>query len=191
MRAGGPSTSFGVPAGPSLTTKPYARHPTPCTLHPTPYTLHPTPYSTTKCQALWQHAARHVARSPDSQKATMGKELMAPKTDCTTRIPYGVAFPVTANHAAKGSVSVNLGNTGNLKIGRYWQHAARHVSRGALAGSASAVGGGWTFDHPLFLITPPYIAHFMGACSAKGEWSLFSLSLSRSSLSRLSTQCSP
>jgi len=31
---------------------------------------------------------------------------------------------------------------------------------------------------PLFLITYPYIAHRMGACSAKGEWSLFSLSLS-------------
>ena len=32
--------------------------------------------------------------------------------------------------------------------------------------------------HALFLITYPYIAHCMGACSAKGEWSLFSLSLS-------------
>ena len=29
---------------------------------------------------------------------------------------------------------------------------------------------------PLFLITYPDIAHCMGACSAKGEWSLFSLS---------------
>jgi len=44
-----------------------------------------------------------------------------------------------------------------------------------------------TFDHPLFLITSPYIAHCMGACGAKGEWSLFSLS----SLSRLSTPCPP
>ena len=35
------------------------------------------------------------------------------------------------------------------------------------------------FDHPLFLITYPYIALCMGACSAKGGWSLFSLSLSR------------
>jgi len=33
-------------------------------------------------------------------------------------------------------------------------------------------------DHPLFLTTHPYIAHCMGACSAKGEWSLFSLALS-------------
>ena len=32
--------------------------------------------------------------------------------------------------------------------------------------------------HPLFFITYPYIAHCMGACSAKGDWSLFSLSLS-------------
>jgi len=31
------------------------------------------------------------------------------------------------------------------------------------------------FDPPLLLITPPYIAHCMGACRAKGEWSLFSL----------------
>ena len=48
-----------------------------------------------------------------------------------------------------------------------------------------------TFDPPLFLITYPYIAHCMGACSAKGEWSLFSLSLSLSSLSRLSTPFPP
>ena len=31
---------------------------------------------------------------------------------------------------------------------------------------------------PLFLTTSPYIAHCMGACSAKGEWGLFSPSLS-------------
>ena len=31
-------------------------------------------------------------------------------------------------------------------------------------------------DLPLFLITSPYVAHCMGACSAKREWSLFSLS---------------
>ena len=42
---------------------------------------------------------------------------MAPSTDHTTRIPSGVASPVTTNHAAKGSVFVNLRNTGNLKIG--------------------------------------------------------------------------
>ena len=45
------------------------------------------------------------------------------------------------------------------------------------------------FEHQLFLITPSYIAHCMGACIAKGEWSLSFLSLS--SLSRLSTPCSP
>ena len=50
-----------------------------------------------------------------------------------------------------------------------------------------------TFDHPLFSIAYPYIAHCMRACRAKGEWSLFSLSLSPPplSLSRLSTPCSP
>ena len=42
-----------------------------------------------------------------SQKATMGRELMAPRTDRTTRIPSGVASPVATNHAAKGSVFVN------------------------------------------------------------------------------------
>ena len=47
----------------------------------------------------------------------MGMELMAPRTDRTTRIPSGVASPVTANHAAKGCVFVNLRNAGNLKIG--------------------------------------------------------------------------
>ena len=39
----------------------------------------------------------------------MGKERMAPRTDRTTRIPSGVASPVTTKHAAKGSVFVNLG----------------------------------------------------------------------------------
>ena len=47
----------------------------------------------------------------------LGRELMAPRTDRTTRIPSGVASPVTTNHAAKGSVFVNLRNGGNLKIG--------------------------------------------------------------------------
>ena len=32
-----------------------------------------------------------------------------------SRIPSGVASPVTTNHAAKGSVSVNLRNGGNFK----------------------------------------------------------------------------
>jgi len=41
-----------------------------------------------------------------------------------------------------------------------------------------SISPSWTFDLPLFLITPPYIAHCMGACSAKGEWSLASLCLS-------------
>ena len=50
-----------------------------------------------------------------SRKATMGRELMAPKTDRTTRIPSGVASPVTTNYAAKGPVFINVGNAGNLK----------------------------------------------------------------------------
>ena len=41
---------------------------------------------------------------------------MAPRTDRTTRIPSGVASPLTTNHAAKGSVFVNLRNPGNLDI---------------------------------------------------------------------------
>ena len=44
----------------------------------------------------------------------IGRELMAPRTDRTMRIPSGVASPVTTNHAAKGSVFVNLRNAGNL-----------------------------------------------------------------------------
>ena len=42
-----------------------------------------------------------------------------------------------------------------------------------------------TFDHPLFSVTPPYIAHCMWACGAKSEWSLFFLSLSPLSLASL------
>ena len=41
-------------------------------------------------------------------RARVGRELMAPRTDRTTRIPSDVASPVTTNHAAKGSVFVNL-----------------------------------------------------------------------------------
>ena len=33
----------------------------------------------------------------------MGRELMAPRTDRTNRIPSGVASPVATNHAAKAS----------------------------------------------------------------------------------------
>ena len=40
--------------------------------------------------------------------------LMVPRTDHTTRNPSGVASPVTTNHAAKGSMFVNLRNAGNL-----------------------------------------------------------------------------
>jgi len=45
----------------------------------------------------------------------MGRKIMAPRTDRATRIPSGVASPVTTKHAAKGSVFVNLRNAGNLK----------------------------------------------------------------------------
>ena len=40
---------------------------------------------------------------------------MAPRTDRTARIPSGVASPVATSHAAKGSVFVDLTNTGNLR----------------------------------------------------------------------------
>ena len=40
---------------------------------------------------------------------------MAPSSDRTTRIPSDVASPVTANHAAKESVFVDLTNAGNLQ----------------------------------------------------------------------------
>ena len=41
---------------------------------------------------------------------------------------------------------------------------------------------------PLLMITSPYTANYMGACSAKGEWSLLSLSPSLPP-SRLSAPC--
>ena len=50
-----------------------------------------------------------------SRKATMGRELMALRTDHTTRIPSAVAFPVTTHHAANESVFVDLINAGGLK----------------------------------------------------------------------------
>jgi len=68
------------------------------------------------------------------RKATMGRDQMAPRTDRTTRIPSGVASLVTTNHAAKGSVFVNVRNGGNLNgrgggrtqppIGRQWPSCA-------------------------------------------------------------------
>ena len=39
------------------------------------------------------------------------------RSDRTTRIPSGVASPVTTNHASRGSVFGKLRNAGNLKIG--------------------------------------------------------------------------
>ena len=46
----------------------------------------------------------------------MGRGLMAPITDPTTRIASAVASPVTTHHAAKGSVFVDLRKAGDLKI---------------------------------------------------------------------------
>ena len=54
-------------------------------------------------------------RRSEGRTVTTGRELMAPRTDRTTRIPSVVASPVTTNHAANGSVFVNLRNGGNLK----------------------------------------------------------------------------
>ena len=52
---------------------------------------------------------------------------MAPRTNHTTRIPSGVASPVTTEQAAKGSVFVNLRNPGNLEFGNFVQLAALSV----------------------------------------------------------------
>ena len=50
-----------------------------------------------------------------SRKATMGKDLMAPRTDCTTHIPSSVASPVTTKYAAKGPLFVTLRKSGNFQ----------------------------------------------------------------------------
>ena len=42
-------------------------------------------------------------------------ELMAPRTDRTTRIPSGVASPISTSHEANGCMFVNLKNTSNLR----------------------------------------------------------------------------
>ena len=60
---------------------------------------------------------------------------MDPRTDRMTRIPSGVASPVTTNHAAKGSVFVNLSNVGNLKGFR--DYHARDRSLGSAARTSS------------------------------------------------------
>jgi len=52
-----------------------------------------------------------------SRKATMGSELMAPRTDHTTRIPSGVASPISTSHEANGRMFANLRNGDNLKLG--------------------------------------------------------------------------
>ena len=58
------------------------------------------------------HAATQDCQS---QKVTMGRELMAPRADRTMHIPSGVASPVTTNHTAKVSVLINLRNASYLK----------------------------------------------------------------------------
>ena len=45
----------------------------------------------------------------------MGRELLASRSDRTTRIPPGVASLVTTNHAAKGSVFGNVKCAGSFK----------------------------------------------------------------------------
>ena len=74
-----------------------------------------------------------------SRKAKMGRELMAPRTDCTTCIPCGVASPVITNHAAQGSVFVNARNFGNLNIGSARNFAAQTLEM-ALLTQASILG---------------------------------------------------
>jgi hypothetical protein len=55
---------------------------------------------------------RLATQDCNSREATMGRGLMAPITDRTTRTPSGVASPVTTKHAAEGSVFVDLRNAG-------------------------------------------------------------------------------
>jgi len=68
-----------------------------------------------KHQQQTRNLKRRRAAGAGAVLSYPGRELMAPKTDRTTRISSGVASPVITNHAAKGSVFVNLRNTGNLK----------------------------------------------------------------------------
>ena len=67
-----------------------------------------------KWMVEWTKVAQVTPVLPTPRKATMGRELIAPRTDRTTRIPSGVATPVTTNHAPKESVFVNLRNAGTL-----------------------------------------------------------------------------
>ena len=65
--------------------------------------------------------------------ATMGMELMAPRTDRTTRI----SSAVTTDHAAKGSVFVNLTTPGNLKksLGSSGMLECSHVTASSCSSS--------------------------------------------------------
>ena len=64
---------------------------------------------------------------------------MASRIDRTTRIPSGVASPVTTDHAAKVSVLVNLRYVGNLKKGppRGGRPCRRCAPRAPLPGPCS------------------------------------------------------
>ena len=64
-------------------------------------------------EGLATYLASSAARGSTGFLALLGIELMAPRTDRTTRSASGVASPVTTDHAA----FVNLKNTGNSKIG--------------------------------------------------------------------------
>ena len=70
---------------------------------------HPPNAQTRRGSKCWRGA-----RSSSTPQRAKGRGLMAPRTDRTTRIPSGVACPLTTNHAAKWSVFVDLRNTGNL-----------------------------------------------------------------------------
>ena len=59
---------------------------------------------------IWSRFARNFA----PMKPSNFTEWKASTSASPTRIPSGVASPVTTNHAAKGSVFVNLRNAGNL-----------------------------------------------------------------------------
>ena len=67
-------------------------------------------------RSRWWGAARGGAPPCASCARRKTAILEKPRTDRTTRIPSGVGFPVSANHAAKRPVFDNLINAGNLKI---------------------------------------------------------------------------
>ena len=84
----------------------------------------------------------------------LGRELMAPRTDRMTRIPSGAASPITTNHAAIGSVFVDLSSAGNLKIGPYVSvYLGKQFGKPGVFSSPNSAG---LFRTPYILHPTPY-----------------------------------